>query len=214
MELTYKERVVRGNVQSEHIVQLFDTPESLADTVATFLQDGYTRGETLLLAITPRHWVLTAALLERGGCSIAEAMSSAQLTVVDAAAMINQFMRDGRPDPILFDEVIGGIVRVLNARGAPLRIYGEMVDLLAFEGDFVGAFELEELWNALGEREPFRLFCGYSTAHFGNPRSGGALRQICQTHSHVRTSPRDILSSFLLDASARSHAAGLKSHAT
>ena len=68
------------------------------------------------------------------------------------------------------------------------------------EGDIMGAHDLEELWNALGEREAFTLFCGYSTVHFGDPRSGNALRQICQLHSHVHMSPRDLLGSFLVDA--------------
>ena len=58
---------------------------------------------------------MTAAVVERGGCSIAEAMTSGQLTVLDAAATMNQFMRDGRPDAFLFDDVIGGLVRRLNA---------------------------------------------------------------------------------------------------
>ena len=203
--MNYKERIVRGTVQTEHIVQFFDTSESLADVVAGFVHEGYTKGDTLLLAITPQHWVLTSALLERDGCSIAQAMSCGQLTVLDAGAMINQFMRDGRPDPFLFNDVIGGIVRQLNARGERLRIYGEMVDLLAVEGDLKGALELEQLWNALGEREPFTLFCGYSPVHFGDRRSGSALRQICEAHSRVHVNPRDILSSFLVDASAPAH---------
>ena len=96
--------------------------------------------------------------------------------------------------------MIGGIVRRLGARDGRLRIYGEMVDLLVAEGDVRGAHDLEELWNELGEREPFTLLCGYSTVHFGDPRSGGALRQVCQLHSHVHVHQRDILGSFLLDA--------------
>ena len=63
----YKERVVHGTIQSEHIVQFFDTAESLADAVADFVSEGYGLGETLLLAITPAHWVLVAAILERRG---------------------------------------------------------------------------------------------------------------------------------------------------
>jgi hypothetical protein len=35
--MTYKESVVRGRIQSEHAVQLFDSAESLAQTVAGIL---------------------------------------------------------------------------------------------------------------------------------------------------------------------------------
>jgi hypothetical protein len=180
---------------------LFDTPESLTTAVTAFLFEGYQANNTILLAITPRHWTLIAEAITKAGCPVADLITRGQLTVLDAAATLNAFMRGGRPDAQLFDEVVGEAVRQVNRRGHPLRIYGEMVNLLAGEGDFKGAKDLEELWNELGEREPFTLFCGYSTVHFGDPRTGPALREICRTHNHVYTDPRDILSTFLLDAS-------------
>ena len=202
--MNYKERVVHGTIQSEHIVQFFDTAESLADAVADFVGEGYGQGETLLLAITPEHWVLVAAILERRGCALAAAMASGQLTVLDAGALLHQFMRDERPVPALFDATVGDLVRHLNARGSRLRIYGEMVDQLAARGDLKGAHALESCWNTLGEREPFTLFCAYSGVHFGDGRTAAALYGICGTHSEVRVNPRDVLSAFLLDTSDQS----------
>ena len=39
------ERVFRGCITSKHIVQLFDTSDTLADGVATFLSDGFRAGD-------------------------------------------------------------------------------------------------------------------------------------------------------------------------
>jgi hypothetical protein len=49
----------------------------------------------------------------------------------------------------------------LAAGPGPVRVYGEMVALLWADGQVAAALELEDLWNELGRRLPFSLFCGY-----------------------------------------------------
>ena len=109
-------------------------------------------------------------------------------------------MRNGAPDAERFDARVGALVRRLVGRGRPLRVYGEMVDILAARGDFRLAQELEALWNTFGEHTRFTLFCGYSAINFGDPRSLEALRLICRAHSHVRSEPGDPLATFLLES--------------
>jgi hypothetical protein len=92
------------------------------------------------------------------------------------------------------------LIRQLSANGKPLRIYGEMVNVLAAQGEYQAAHQLEELWNDLGRRNRFTLFCGYAASHFGDPRTAEALHGICDTHSQVLSSPQDVLGSFLLHA--------------
>jgi hypothetical protein len=73
-----------------------------------------------------------------------------------------------------------------------------MVDLLAEEGNFHGAEQLEALWNELGTQYSFTLLCGYSAAHFAAPNAGNALDSICRAHSHVRTDVADPLGTWLI----------------
>jgi hypothetical protein len=209
--MTYRENVVRGRAATEHIVQLFDDQQSLAHAVAAFLRDGLSAGDTHLVVMAPARFQATARRLRRLGVDVEEAIKAGRLTFRDAATTLKQLIRNGRPDPALFDATAGTLVRQLRPRRGRLRIYGEMVDLLAAEGDFEAAEQLEELWNDLGERESFTLLCGYSSVNFGDPRTGDALRLICRSHSHVRSSPRDLLGSYLVkahggQASRRSHA--------
>jgi hypothetical protein len=185
-----------------HLVQLFDGFDSLADGVSAFLVDGLLAGDPVLVVSTMPHWALIAGRLRARGAALEQSLRSGQLTVRDATEALGQFMRHGRADRRLFHESMGALVRDRAFLGRPLRAYAELVDVLATEGDYRTALEVEELLEDLGERVPFTLLCGYSAVNFGNPRYGEVLRAICARHSGVRANPRDILASFLLGAGA------------
>jgi hypothetical protein len=195
--MPFTEIVIRGQVRSKHLVQLFDDDQSLVMLVSEFLSAGLVAGDTVLVVSTPDHWNAMACKLE-GGVRLTAALEGGQLTVRNAAELLDGFMQDGRPDRGLFNAHVGALVRDLASRATPLRIYGEMVDILAAMGNYHGAQQLEELWNELAERESFTLFCGYCAAHFGDPRHAAALKAICRSHSHVRADFRDALASFLV----------------
>jgi hypothetical protein len=201
--MPFTEVVIRSQVDSKHLVQLFDDHRSLVLSVSEFLREGIETGEVLLVVCTADHWNAIAFTLSRSWVRVTEAIECGQLVVRDAAETLDAFMRLDRPDRALFDEHIGALVRerALWAKGwsKPLRIYGEMVDLLAGMDNHRGALELEELWNELAERESFTLFCGYCSAHFGDPHTAHALQAIYRSHSHVRSDARDVLGSFLLN---------------
>src|SRR6188472_2085172 len=164
---------------SEHHLQLFDSSKSLAETVSSFLIDGFRRGEPLLLAVTPEHRELLSRKLEDAGVSVHKAIMASRLVIVDAAQTLDKFMRQEAPSRIAFDEVVGTLVARLAEKGR-VCIYGEMVNVLAARGQYKAAYQLEVLWNALGKREPFRLFCGYASGHFGDPKTAAVLAQICE----------------------------------
>jgi hypothetical protein len=190
-------RVQHGLTTSEHVVQFFDGPESLGESVALFLADGYRAGETLLVVAKPHHVRAIAEPLRRFGHPVEDLVAKGRLTVLDAAAALRKFMRRGKPDAARFDEALGGLVRELAARRR-LRIYGEMVEILAEEANYRGADQLEALWNGLAERTPLKLFCGYSSAHFAAPNVGDALRSICDRHHQVHQNQTDLLGNWLL----------------
>ena len=191
---------------SEHHLQLFDSSKSLAETVAGFLLAGFKRGEPLLVVATPEHRELLTRKLEESGVNVREAMIASRLTVLDAAQTLDKFMRQDAPNPAAFDEVVGTLVGRL-AGGRRVCIYGEMVDVLAARGCYKAAHQLEELWNALGRRESFTLFCGYASGHFGDPKTATALQDICDAHSELHRKKDDLLAEYLLDQRGANHAA-------
>jgi len=190
-----KEPIVHS---SEHHVQLFDSSKSLADTVSAFLMAAFTRGEPLLVVATPPHLNLLSRRFEDAGLKVHEAIAANRLVMLDAAQTLDKFMRHDMPSPIAFDEVVGSLVARLGD-GRRVCIYGEMVDVLAAQGRYKAAYQVEELWNLLGYRQTFTLFCGYASGHFGDPKTAKLLGAVCAAHDRVHRNPDDLLAEFLLE---------------
>lgn len=184
--------------KSEHHLQLFDSSKSLAATVAAYLTAGFKRGEPLLIVATPEHRELLTRKLAEAGINVREAMISSRLTLVDAVQTLDKFMRRDAPSASAFDEVVGTLVGRL-ANGSRVCIYGEMVDVLAARGNYKAAHQLEEMWNDLGRRESFTLFCGYASGHFGDPKTAAVLADICDAHGELHRKKEDLLAEYLLD---------------
>lgn len=195
--MTHRERVIRGDVASEHLVQLFDEPESRVEGVASFLYRGWRGGAPLLVVARAVNWALISARLESLGCPVAATIAEGRLVVLDAATTLARFLRDGKPDAALFERHVGAVLSRLSELGR-VNAYGEMVDILAEQGRVDVAYELEMLWNRLAATESFTLLCGYSSAHFGDPRDAEALHRICRAHSRAESHPGDLLATWLL----------------
>lgn len=143
------------------------------------------------------NWAAISVQLEALGCPVAATIAEERLIVLDAETTLASFMRAGRPDPALFEKTVAALVGRL-AKAPHLHIYGEMVDIMAGKGNMDGAHDLEVLWNQLGARESFTLLCGYTSAHFGDPRDAAALHRICRAHTQADAYPGDLLGSWLL----------------
>ena len=179
----------------EHIVQLFDAPRSLADAVSQYLIDGRALGNNLLVIARASHWNLIEGYLERRGFPIGD--PSQRLTVVDARKLRSRMTRRGLLDPARVHETLGEMVDELAAESGGLRVYGELVELFAEEGNFEQAAALEDYWNHLLEKDNFTLLCGYSAAHFADPGHSHHLREICGRHTCVRSQSADSLGTWL-----------------
>ena len=197
--MSHHEPSARGNAPTEHIIQLFDTNDSLANVVSAFLNEGWHRGDHLLVVAKPAHWARTSERLGRRGCPVPQATKSGRLTVLDAATTLARITRFGFIDRQLFLDHVGALVGRLAAESSgSVRIYGELVELLAEEGDLRGAQLLERLWNELSERQPFTLLCGYSAAHFIDGHALPVLHAICDAHTRVQKHSSDVLGNWLI----------------
>lgn len=199
--MVIQETATRRAVVHEHILQFFDTRDSLGNVVSAFLHEGWEHGEHLLVIAKPRHWTRIADRLARRGWTEAEAVEQGRLTVLDVHAVVPGILRGRNIDAPLFHATVGALVARLAHRStrAGLRIYGEVVEVLAEEGHFESAREVEKLWNVLREHHEFNLLCSYSAAHFTGPAGAPALRAIRDQHSRVQRNASDLLGSWLLN---------------
>jgi hypothetical protein len=194
-----RERVLRGDVTSEHVMQLFDETESLVGSVAAYLLDGWKRGDTLVVVARPAHWALVSAELEASGCPVGDYLQNGKLVALDAATTLATFVVNGDPQPEKFRASVADLIaRLAGEARTGLTIYGEMVDILAAQGNFAAAEQLEALWNELSTRFSFRLLCGYSSAHFGDEQTTTHLNRICGSHGASGARATDLLATWLL----------------
>jgi hypothetical protein len=183
-----------------HAVQLFDSDLSRARAVARFVRDGIADGERVLVVTRLEDWTVTGERLLKQGVAPGDAIAAGRLVLVDADALIAGLFARGAPDQATLDAAIRDLVTQHTADGLPLRVYGDMVDVLAARGDFVTAQRLEQSGNAVQASAPVQIFCGYAAAHFPDARALGALRAIRRLHTHTHLEPSDVLSTQLMHA--------------
>jgi hypothetical protein len=169
---------------TEHIVQFFRSDEEYVRAAGYFLQEGLEAGETCVAVATAEHHLqLDRHLLAVG---LDPDMLSAEYRYVplQAEQMLATFL-DARTgiDQERFHRQFNLLISQASSRGQPVRIFGEMVSLLADQGRSAAAIQLEELWNELSRQHHFSLFCSYKVSPFTeNPRYRKLLHSI---HSHV-----------------------------
>jgi hypothetical protein len=186
-------------IDTEHVVELFDSDDSLADGVAQFFRDGIVRHDRMLAVISEERWYAISMRLSALGQPADEAVRFGYLLVRDAKQTLSRFVSDGKIRRGMFFATVGTLVEGLAAFDRPLRIYGDMVDVLVAQGEYATAIELERLWNELATQHRFTLLCGYTAGHFGDPDNAEDLRQICAAHDEVRSHPSDVLGPFLVN---------------
>jgi PAS domain-containing protein len=168
----------------EHIAQLYSHETVLVESLRMFTTHGLSRGEAVLLVLTPSHRDTLLHHLIGDGFDVGGLEQDAQLLLLDAAEVLTRFMLDGIPDATLFRMSVGEIVDRMKSRGnRKLRVFGEMVDLL-WRSNPPAAVRLEQLWSELIEGSDLSLFCAYSTSHV-HESFPEALRT---PHSHIITS--------------------------
>ena len=178
---------LRGAGAQAHGVQIYSEASELAESVASFLAAGFERDEPALLVATNEHLSLFAEALGARGWGLTAVERDGLLVVADAELTLDAIAGADGPVPERFDEVVGALLdRAEGARtGQPVRVFGEMVDLLCGRGQAGGADELERLWNELALTRRFSLLCGYRLDVFDGHTQSETLPHICREHSHV-----------------------------
>jgi hypothetical protein len=171
-----------------HDVQFYRTDAHLTRSVADFLADGVRGGQPLIVIATPEHRKAFALELHARGLDVEELLSGREAIWLDARETLSTFMESAHPNRELFFATVGSVFeQVLRKRHyLVVRGYGEMVDLLARDGNLEGAILLEQLWNELGAKYAYSLLCGYSLDNFLHETGPTKLGEVCKQHTHAR----------------------------
>lgn len=171
----------------QHVVQFYGHDDELADGVAGYLLGALREGGAAIVIATEAHRRMVEARLAEAGADLAAAKDSGAYLAVDAAQTLDVFLADGRLDGAAFERVVGGLIRSSDsaAAGGPIRAYGEMVALLWSDGMVNAAIELEQMWNSLGRKLSFSLFCGYPVGSVTRDGYLDAFAEVCRLHGEI-----------------------------
>ncbi len=167
-----------------HAVQFYEGEEFLYEVVGTFLATGLKLGERIVIVATEAH--RQGILRHLREFDIEGATSSGQVLQLDARETLARFMVGDMPDADLFGRVVAETMGSRAVDGhRPVRVYGEMVDVLWREGNSTAAIRLEELWNDAGKDGSFSLLCAYLMGNFFREGDASRFVEVCRNHTHV-----------------------------
>ena len=165
---------------SHHSVLFYDCDPQIEEAAARFLLEGMQKGNDAIVVATPKRRAALFPWLVRLGME-EFAVDRPRLFLYDAKLILNSFLVDGMPHPALFQSSLMPIFA--KVRNNPV-VFGEIVDVLAQEGNLSAALKLEELWNQEIADRSFPLFCGYARCSFGGTH-GAEFEEVCRRHSQV-----------------------------
>ena len=110
----------------QHLVQLYGNDDQfLAANVGRYLSEGLRRGNGLLLVATAEHAEAIIHHMQDESGRMEDAIREGRFVTLDAQATLPRLMVGGQPDRDLFESVVGGVLRKVQARaaGAGSRIW-------------------------------------------------------------------------------------------
>jgi hypothetical protein len=178
-------RLLHTPQSSDHLVQLYQDDDFLAEAVTTFILEGLRRDEAVVLVVTPAHRDLFLRKLRMAGTDVIGSMMERRLKILDAATTLSSFMPGGKLDQEAFRRTVGAVIREAREARPRVRAFGEMVDILWRRGDLEGAERLEGFWNDLAREQEFSLLCAYYIDNLSREAYAGPLQCICRSHTHL-----------------------------
>lgn len=167
----------------DHLVQFYGTEKSFLDTLEGFVGSGLLAGENVIVIATQPHIDLLNQRLQHQGFDLIGLVAEGQYVPLDAVAILDLFMVDGKPNRVLFNQHIKTLVREASSKGRKVRAFGEMVAVLWNEGNYDATVELEMLWHEFHHENSFSLYCAYPKASM--PLSTTHLDAICHSHTMI-----------------------------
>jgi hypothetical protein len=171
----------------DHIVQLYQDQQFLNRAVCRFAASAIANGEGVILVPTAAHWDAFRPRMEAEGVDVTAAQDCGQLTVVDADALLPEFMRDAMPDAPVFLGIAADVIAKARHGGRYPRVrwWGEMVNVLWERGDVAASMDLEDQFDRLAHEHEIAIFCSFVMDNFNGEVHSRMLPRLGQNHSHL-----------------------------
>jgi hypothetical protein len=168
----------------EHLVQCWQTEESLLAALEGFVSAGLREEEGVILIATAGHLHVVEKRLRKHWLDIDRARWEGRYIPLLAQETLARFMgADGLPDEGRFNAMARKLLDRASAPERKVRFFGEMVGVLWAQGNIAGAIQLENVWDKFIHAHGVPLFCAYPRQLFGDDKN--ALQGVQHLHSVV-----------------------------
>jgi CheY-like chemotaxis protein len=167
-----------------HVVHFYLQESRMLDRAAAHLAGGLESNGPALAVCTGAHWSGLQDRLAERRLDPRTLAGAGRLQWMDASATVDE-LRAGQPlglDPHRLRRFVAAVDDVGPARGGPIPVFGEVVNLLWQAGQFVEARQVEDAWNQIGFERPISLLCSYDAQSSVTDRD---IDFACHQHAQV-----------------------------
>lgn len=150
--------------RNAHCVRFHRDDSTLCDVVAAFVEDGAKCGEPTIVLATAPH--------SRGIRERLSRAATAEARFVDANDVLREILTESQVDTQRFIALLEAAKAGLPA---PLRIFGEVVDLLITRGALAAALEIEHVGHRLAHDTGTTILCAYDLRHLDDHGEGAQM---------------------------------------
>jgi hypothetical protein len=168
----------------DHLIQVYETDEVMIETLTGFVETGLDLGDCSVVFVTPPHMAALNDKLKSRGIDVDNVIAEDRYIPIDAEETLSKFMVNDSLDEVLFKQTMAPIFDRCRSTQRVVRAGGEMVALLAAQGNWDATIQLERLWEEIHEKKPFSICCLYPKGIVdGGVKTSVAL--ICAKHSKM-----------------------------
>lgn len=184
--MTATARLSQTNLQPiQHSARFYASNTARIQGIANYLAEGLDRQEGVLLICSVENRDLVFKAVGR----IFSNEDWDKIHYLDADEALAHVLIDGVISGPAFQKHIHSRVRSLIQKHGRVRVYGDIVDELAADGNDNAVLDLEDEWHRALERTTFQLHCGYLMENFRSFKSTALFEKICRLHTNVDNPP-------------------------
>jgi hypothetical protein len=178
--------VFEGESFSRHRVHFYEPPAFPASSIGDYFCRGIAAYESLFMVATEEHTHLVKKHLETRGVQPDALERVGSLTCLDAHSVLAMLRRNGPVNEESLDDVMSLPLKRAISRSPKgrIRVFGEMVNLAASNGDYFISMQLERLWDRKAA-DSLRLYCAYSIECFGDESTSSVMCDVCDLHDEI-----------------------------
>jgi CheY-like chemotaxis protein len=178
-----------GAKSCRHEVLFYSDETVFLDSFTRFVAGALEAGDVAIVLATGSHRDGLAQRLKAHGLDIDAALRQGTYIPLDVSTTLSTFMVNDMPDPDLFFEVVGDLIReaakTRKTEHSRVAACGECAPLLWSEGKADAAIRVEQLWGQIATTYEVDTLCGYALSSFHGEQHQDVFESLCSEHSAV-----------------------------